>query len=187
MTRIVGGGAGGRRLAVPPGSGTRPTADQAREGLFNTLAGLLDLSGAAVLDLYAGSGAIGLEALSRGADRALFVESDPRAARTIRANAARLDVPGARVLADRVERVLAAPPIAGAAYDVVFADPPYATADDEVDRMLADLVDRGWLADGAVLIVERGRRSPAPNWPTGVAPVKSRRYGEAVLWYGRRP
>jgi 16S rRNA (guanine966-N2)-methyltransferase len=187
VTRIVGGGAGGRRLAVPPGSGTRPTADQAREGLFNTLAALLDLSGAAVLDLYAGSGAIGLEALSRGADRALFVESDPRAARTIRANAARLDATGARVLADRVERVLAAPPAPGAGYDLVFADPPYATADAEVDRMLASLADRGWLADGAVLVVERARRSPAPNWPTGVAAVKSRRYGEAVLWYGRRP
>ncbi len=188
VTRIVGGGAGGRRLAVPPGTGTRPTADQAREGLFNTLSGLLDLSGAAVLDLYAGSGAVGLEALSRGAGRALFVESDARAARTIRDNAARLDVPGAQVVADRVERVLAAPPAARAGgYDAVFADPPYAVADEVVDRMLADLAGREWLADGAVVVVERGRRSRSPQWPAGLVPVKSRRYGEAVLWYGRRP
>ncbi|MFV2120379.1 RsmD family RNA methyltransferase, partial [Streptomyces sp. Act-28] len=87
MTRVIAGAAGGRRLAVPPGNGTRPTSDRAREGLFSTWQSFLGtLDGIRVADLYAGSGAVGLEALSRGAAHALLVEADARAARTVREN-----------------------------------------------------------------------------------------------------
>ncbi|GAA3005531.1 RsmD family RNA methyltransferase [Streptosporangium longisporum] len=114
MSRVIAGSAGGRRLAVPPGRGTRPTSDRAREGIFSTVGSLIGpLEGCAVLDLYAGSGALGLEALSRGADHVLLVESEARAVRTIRQNVASLGLDGARVAADRVERLLARGPGAG--------------------------------------------------------------------------
>ncbi|MGE5134199.1 MAG: 16S rRNA (guanine(966)-N(2))-methyltransferase RsmD [Gemmatimonadota bacterium] len=207
MTRVIAGVARGRRLAVPPGTGTRPTSDRAREGLFSTLTAMRGtLAGAAVLDLYAGSGAVGLEALSRGAARALFVESDGRAARVIRENLKTVGLPGGTVLADKVARVLARGPAgvpvdrqqqfgsdpAGGArteplsngYDIVVADPPYAAGDAEVTRMLALLAERGWLAAGAIAVVERATRSGTLAWPAGYAADRSRRYGEATFWYG---
>lgn len=177
--RIVGGVAKGRPLVAPAGRETRPTSDRAREGLFSTLASLVDLDGARVLDLYAGSGAVGLEALSRGAAHAVLVESDVKAASVIKRNAEAVGLPGARVVVDRVERFLAGD---AAAYDVVFLDPPYATADDIVARVLAAVRP----TDGGVLVVERSSRSPAPVWPDGVEGVKERRYGDGTLWYGRR-
>jgi len=185
VTRIVGGAAGGRRLAVPPGQHTRPTSDRAREALFGSLASLLDLDGARVLDLYAGSGAVGLEALSRGAAHALLVESDARAAGVIRSNAAALGLGDrARVVRQPVERAVAAgPPVEP--YDLVFADPPYALADVDLDAVLAALADRGWLAPGALVVVERSSRGAGPAWPPSVRPEKQRRYGDATLWYGR--
>jgi 16S rRNA (guanine966-N2)-methyltransferase len=183
--RIVAGEAGGRRLAVPPGDRTRPTSDRTREALFGTLAALLDLDGARVLDLYAGSGAVGLEAVSRGAVAALLVDADARAAGTARANAAALGLADrVTVRRDRVDRVLAVAP-EGGPYDVVFADPPYALADAEIDATLAALATTGWLARGAVLVVERSSRGAGPSWPDGVRPVKARRYGEGTLWYGQ--
>ncbi|MET9069315.1 16S rRNA (guanine(966)-N(2))-methyltransferase RsmD [Streptosporangium sandarakinum] len=184
MSRVIAGRAGGRRLAVPPGRGTRPTSDRAREGIFSTVGSLLGpLDGARVLDLYAGSGAIGLEALSRGAAHALLVESDAKAVRTIRANIASLGLPGAELAADRVERVLAR----GAAepYDLVFADPPYAVADAEVRAVLERLRDHGWLAGDALVAVERESRGGALEWPSGYEEERVRRYGEASVWYGR--
>ncbi|MFF0308015.1 16S rRNA (guanine(966)-N(2))-methyltransferase RsmD [Streptosporangium sp. NPDC004379] len=184
MSRVIAGSAGGRRLAVPPGRGTRPTSDRAREGIFSTVGSLLGpLDGARVLDLYAGSGAIGLEALSRGAAHALLVESDAKAVRTIRANIASLGLPGAELAADRVERVLAR----GAAepYDLVFADPPYAVADAEVRAVLERLRDHGWLAGDALVAVERESRGEALRWPSGYEEERVRRYGEASVWYGR--
>jgi 16S rRNA (guanine966-N2)-methyltransferase len=210
MTRIVAGVAGGRRLSVPAGRGTRPTADRAREGLFATILALRGpLDGARVLDLYAGSGAVGLEALSRGAADVLLVESDARAARVIRRNIDTVGLPGARVLADKVERVLARGPGGDPPRDVVFADPPYAAPDTEVQRMLAALRDGvchhgvchqgvlhyggghdegchhgGWLAPRALVVVERGTRSGPFAWPAGYTPERSRGYGEATLWYG---
>lgn len=176
--RIVAGLARGRVVAAPPGRDTRPTSDRAREGLFSTLASLTDLDGARVLDLYAGSGAVGLEALSRGAASAVLVESDMRAATVIRRNAETVGLPGARVVVDRVERFLAAAP---AAFDVVFCDPPYDVSDEILARVLAAVP----LAPGGVLVVERSSRSPSPVWPEGVEGVKERRYGEGTLWYGR--
>jgi 16S rRNA (guanine(966)-N(2))-methyltransferase RsmD len=186
VTRIVGGELGGRRLAVPPGRDVRPTSDRAREALFGTLGSLLELTGARVLDLYAGSGAVGLEALSRGAGHALLVEADPRAAAAIRSNAAALGLADrARVVRDRVERVLTAGPT-GDPYQLAFADPPYALPDAELDAVLAALVEHGWLAGSAVVVVERSSRGAGPTWPASLRPEKQRRYGEGALWYGRR-
>jgi 16S rRNA (guanine966-N2)-methyltransferase len=184
MTRIVGGTAGGRRLAVPPGRDVRPTSDRAREALFGTLGTLLVLDGARVLDLYAGSGAVGLEAVSRGAGYAMLIEADPRAAALARANTTALGL-GDRVevVRDRVERVLAvAPP---EPYQLAFADPPYSLPDTDVERALRALAD-GWLASGAIVVVERSSRGAGPAWPPSLEPIKQRRYGEGTLWYGRR-
>jgi 16S rRNA (guanine966-N2)-methyltransferase len=187
VARVIAGEAGGRRLAVPDGRNTRPTSDRAREGLFATIVSMVgSLSGARVLDLYAGSGAVGLEALSRGAGHVLLVESGARAARVIRANIEAIGLPGAEVVADRTERVLARRPDQGR-YDVVFADPPYALADEEVSAMLQALSDHGWLAPGALVIVERATRSGPLSWPAGLQPDRARRYGEATFWYGRAP
>jgi 16S rRNA (guanine966-N2)-methyltransferase len=187
MARVIAGEAGGRRLAVPDGRGTRPTSDRAREGLFATIVSLTgSLDGARVLDLYAGSGAVGLEALSRGAEHVLLVESGPRAARVIRDNIEAIGLAGAEVVTDRVERVLARGPEHGR-YDVVFADPPYALAGDEVSAMLLTLSDHGWLAPGALVIVERATRSGPVGWPAGLRPDRARRYGEATFWYARAP
>ena len=186
MTRIIAGEQGGRRLAAPPGAGTRPTSDRVREALISALETMTDLDGARVLDLFAGSGAVGLEALSRGAAHALLVEQDARAARTIRENIRALGVGDrARLVTARVAQALAAPPDDGP-YDIVFADPPYPMADAEVAAALAALVDGGWLAPGAVVAVERGSRGAALTWVDGITADRSRRYGETTLWYGRR-
>jgi 16S rRNA (guanine966-N2)-methyltransferase len=202
VARVIAGEAGGRRLAVPDGRDTRPTSDRAREGLFATISSIVGpLAGARVLDLYAGSGAVGLEALSRGAEHVLLVEHGARAARVIRQNIEVIGLPGAAVIADRVERVLARGPApaggqdgtapaggqdgtAQGRYDVVFADPPYALADAEVSRILILLAEQGWLAPGALVIVERATRSGPVTWPDGFVPDRARRYGEATFWYG---
>ena len=183
MTRVIAGKAGGRRLRVPPGQGTRPTSDRAREGLFASLVSEFgDLDNLRVLDLYAGSGAVGLEALSRGAASVLLVESDARAAAVIKANIGAVDLPGAALAADRVERLLARPPDGGR-YDLAFADPPYAVTGEAVGRVLIQLAS-GWLTAGALVVVERATRSGPLDWPPGFSAGKSRRYGEATFWYG---
>jgi len=184
MTRVIAGIAGGRRLSVPAGRDTRPTSDRAREGLFATVQALHGpLHGASVLDLYAGSGALGLEALSRGAGRVRLVESDPRAVRVIKANVAALGLDGAEVVAGRVAAVLARGP-GGPPFDVALADPPYALPGDAVTAMLTALAQAGWLARGALLAVERSTRSGPLEWPEGYVGDRSRRYGEATFWYG---
>jgi len=187
VARVIAGEARGRRLAVPGGRDTRPTSDRAREGLFATIRSITgSLAGARVLDLYAGSGAVGLEALSRGAGQVLLVESGPRAARVIRENIQAIGLPGAEVITDRVERILArGPGVEG--YDVVFADPPYALADADVTGMLTLLADRAWLAPGALVVVERATRSGPVRWPDGYRQDRARRYGEATFWYGLGP
>jgi len=181
---VIAGEAGGRRLAVPDGRDTRPTSDRAREGLFGTISSILgSLAGARVLDLYAGSGAVGLEALSRGAEHVLLVEHGARAARVIRENIEAIGLPGAVLVADRVERVLARGP-GGGRYDMVFADPPYAMPGEDVAAMLGALAGQGWLAPGALVIVERATRSGPVSWPDGFIADRARRYGEATFWYG---
>lgn len=188
MTRVIAGTAGGRRLAVPPGIGTRPTSDRAREGLFSSWETQLGGAGAwqdlRVLDLYGGSGAVGLEALSRGAAHVLLVESDARAVRTIRANVTALGLPGAEVRAGRAERVVAGPPPAEP-YGLVFLDPPYDVADDDLREILLTLRSQGWLTGDALATVERSTRGGVFHWPTGFEGLRSRRYGEGTLWYGR--
>jgi 16S rRNA (guanine966-N2)-methyltransferase len=190
MTRIIAGEHGGRKLAAPAGAQTRPTADRVREAFFSALHTMTDLADARFADLYAGSGAVGLEALSRGAGHALLVESDARAARVIRDNivALRLDAV-ARLNTAPVSRVLESPP-EGGPYDVVFADPPYAVTDDEVADVQRALVANDWLAEDAVVVFERSTRTAVRgqplSWVDGVTADRSRRYGETTLWYGRR-
>ena len=183
MTRIIGGSAGGRRIKAPAGETTRPTSDRVREALFSSLeSGLGSLSGLRFLDLYAGSGAIGLEARSRGAGVVTCVEHDRRTAALIRDNVRTLGFGGVDVVAHPVGRALAQPP--RAPYDVVFLDPPYALAITDVETDLAALRDHGWLSSGALVVVERGTRGPALTWPDGFAGEREKKYGETVLWYG---
>jgi 16S rRNA (guanine(966)-N(2))-methyltransferase RsmD len=195
VTRIVAGTLGGRRIAAPSGVDTRPTSDRVREALFSTLETLVDLDGCRFADLYAGSGAVGLEAASRGAASVLLVESDARAAKTVRANIAALALGDrCRLLVARLPAALAAGSAgqgpnalaAGPGYDVVFADPPYAVPGPEIGELLRALVGHGWLSAEAVVVVERSARSEPPPAVDGVTLLRSRRYGESVLWYLRR-
>lgn len=183
MTRIIGGAAGGRRIVVPP-RGTRPTTDRVRESLFNILTARHDLTGAAVLDLYAGSGALGLEALSRGAASALFVESDQRSASVIARNIDALGLNGAAVRRGAVATVLAG----GAArpVDLVLADPPYDVEAAEVEGMLAALVTHGWADAGTVVVVERAAASAPLTWPAGWSVWPPRVYGDTRLEMAER-
>lgn len=183
MTRVVGGTAGGRRLVMPRGRATRPSAERTREGLFSTLEALRGgLAGSSFLDLYAGSGAVGLEAASRGATRVLLVERDARALAALRANVASLGLPGVTVRAGAVETVVAA--AAAEPFDIAFVDPPYAV---DVTAVLAALVAGGWVAPDGVVVVERASRDGDLAWPQGLVADRSRRYGDSTLWYGRRP
>jgi 16S rRNA (guanine966-N2)-methyltransferase len=188
VTRIIAGAAKGRRLAVPA-DGTRPTAERVREALFSSLgAARGSWVGARVLDLYAGSGALGLEALSRGAAAALLVERDRRALTVLRRNVAAVGLPGAEVHPAGVPALVATPP--AAPFDVVLIDPPYDLASAAVTTLLTDLAEHGWLADGATVVVERDRRGGF-EWPAGYRGGRDRRYGDTVLaqalWYRRAP
>ncbi|MFD5494878.1 16S rRNA (guanine(966)-N(2))-methyltransferase RsmD [Streptomyces sp. NPDC001812] len=187
MTRVIAGRAGGRRLGVPPGNGTRPTSDRAREGLFSTWQALLGgpLDGERVLDLYAGSGAVGLEALSRGAGHTLLVEADARAVRTVRDNIRALGLPGADIRPGKAEQIVRTPPPAAGPYDLVFLDPPYNVSDDDLREILLTLRSGGWLAEEAVVTVERSTRGGEFGWPPGFDAIRARRYGEGTFWYGR--
>jgi 16S rRNA (guanine966-N2)-methyltransferase len=180
MTRVIAGTAGGRTLRTPPGSGTRPTSERVREALFSALEARGSIRGAQVLDLYAGSGALGLEAASRGAAGVVLVESDRRAADVAARNVRGLGLTGVRVARQNVASFLADRP--AARYDLVLLDPPYGLPEDALTADLVRLADH-WLADGAVVVVERSTRSPEPGWPEGLAPTgKPRRYGETTLW-----
>ena len=181
MTRIVAGAAKGRTLQVPRGASTRPTSDRVREALFSRLdhEGVLD--GARVLDLFAGSGALGLEAASRGARHVLLVESSPVAATVCRRNAAALGLDGVQVRAQPVASLLADP--AHTPYDLVFLDPPYSLGEQVLSDSLARLVIGSWLSADALVVVERSSRSPEPGWPVGLQRTADRRYGETRLWF----
>lgn len=178
--RVIAGSARGRRLEAPDGTRTRPTADRVREALFSSLAPVLE--GVRALDLYAGSGALGIEALSRGAAHATFVEHDARTARVLRRNLVSAQV------TDRAEVVVAdvarwRPADAGEAYDLVLADPPYA----EPLRGLLDVLAGLPLAADATLVVERDRRGDEGiDPPVGLVHVRDRRYGDTVLRTYRR-
>lgn len=186
MTRIISGSAGGRRLQTPRGELTRPTTDRVREALFSAIESAVgSLHGLRFLDLYAGSGAIGLEARSRGAEVVTLVEKDKRTAAVIRANVQSCGLT-AQVLTSSVGRHLAEDE--PEEYDVVVLDPPYSHPRTAVETDLRLLAERGWLAEDALVVVERSARDQPPSWPEGLRPGKVRKYGETALafarWYG---
>jgi 16S rRNA (guanine966-N2)-methyltransferase len=181
MTRIVAGTAGGRTLQVPR-RGTRPTSERVREALFSRLEHLGVVDDARVLDLYAGSGALGLEAASRGARAVTLVESAREAADVCRRNVARLGLSGVTVVAERAERFVQRRP--AAPWDLVLVDPPYDVTEPDLAAVLAAVA--GDVVDDGLLAVERSARSPEPVWPAGWAGVERRVYGETVVWFGER-
>jgi 16S rRNA (guanine966-N2)-methyltransferase len=168
---------------VPP-RGTRPTTDRVRESLFNIVTARLDLAGLAVLDLYAGSGALGLEALSRGAACALFVESNQRAAAVIARNISSLGLAGATLRRGTVAAVLAAG--TPSAVDLVLADPPYDVDTAEVEAILATLTSAGWAREGTVAVVERAAGGAPLTWPAGWSVWPGRVYGDTRLELAER-
>ncbi|HET9873068.1 MAG TPA: 16S rRNA (guanine(966)-N(2))-methyltransferase RsmD [Propionibacteriaceae bacterium] len=187
MSRIIAGSSGGRRIRMPPGGRTRPTTDRVREALFSALtawAGTSDrppaeaLQGLAFCDLFAGSGAVGLEAASRGADPVLLVEVD---ARTAQVAADNLRVVGlrAQIRTGRVEQLTSQPAVAP--FDIVYADPPYELESGRVEAILACLPQNGWVADDGLVVVERSKRSAALAPPLGYTDVWTRTYGETQL------
>lgn len=200
MSRIIAGAARGRRLATPDGDQTRPTTDRVREALFSALASWAggadadpaeSLAGLAVLDLYAGSGAVGLEAASRGAAPVWLVESDRKTADLIRRNAAELGLGGSAAAGRRVsvqaakaETFVAGPP--PTAFDVIWADPPYRLESESLDALVAALVEGGWLVRNGLIVLERAKRDPAPQWPAVIDDTWQRRYGETTLYFGQR-
>ena len=184
MTRIISGLAGGRRISTPPGGATRPRSLVGRVALFSRLEHLDVVHQAKVLDLYAGSGALGLEAASRGAFSVLLVESDWAAVATIRKNIAKLALPGVSVRADTVERaLLAGPGGQDARCDLVLADPPYDVTEQALCDVLTLLVTHQWLSEDAFVVVERSARSPEPRWPQGLDGAGERRYGDTKMWF----
>lgn len=185
MTRIIAGSAGGRRIATPEGASTRPTSERVREALFSRLDHLGVLDGARVLDLYAGSGALGLEALSRGATSAVLVEAARGAADVARRNVRTLRF-DATVVADTVERALAGPATRGP-FDLVFIDPPYDLTGEALAGVLDALATPGRLTGDAVVVVERSTRTGEPVWPPGLEPFTDRAYGETKLWFAEPP
>jgi 16S rRNA (guanine966-N2)-methyltransferase len=183
MTRIIGGAAGGRRIQAPRGERTRPTTDRVREALFSEIeAWCGSLHGLRFLDLYAGSGAVGLEAWSRGAGVVTLVEQDRRTAALIADNAKVLGFAKADVIAASVDATLRQPP--PAPYDIAFLDPPYPLDDEVVGHDLDALVSHEWLVPGAMVVVERSARGAAPAWPSGFTDLREKKYGETALWYG---
>jgi 16S rRNA (guanine966-N2)-methyltransferase len=183
VTRIIGGSVGGRRIRTPDGAGTRPTSDRVREALFSAVESALGtLHGVRFLDLYAGSGAVGLEARSRGASAVTLVEQDRRAAAVTADNLRSLGLDGVEVVRQPVARYLAARPEAASPYDVAFLDPPYALEDEALVAAL-EALGRGWLAADALVVVERSSRRPELGWPDGYDPSRVKRYGETALAY----
>ena len=183
MTRIIAGAAGSLTLAVPD-AGTRPTSDRVRESLFGALEASDLIDGARALDLYAGSGALGLEAVSRGAVSADLVEKAPRAASVAERNARTVGraVPEATIRVHRaaVDAYLTS---ASARFDLVFVDPPYDLTDAELAVTLELLADR--LAPDAVVVVERATRSGEPALPPSLTHERSKKYGDTTLWWVR--
>jgi 16S rRNA (guanine966-N2)-methyltransferase len=184
MTRIIGGFAGSLTLTVPP-TGTRPTSDMVREAIFSALQARDALAGTRVLDLYAGSGALGLEAASRGASSVTLVDNNARAAATCRKNAAHIlkSAPQGRAVAIDVSSAPVQSYVAGARqfWDVVFLDPPYELGNAEVTHNLVALVPR--LDPDAVIVLERGSRGEMPAIPDGLQLDRRKDYGDTALYW----
>lgn len=155
--------------------------------MFSAISARMDLAGGRVLDCYAGTGALGIEALSRGAEYALFVESNRRAAAVLAGNLAVLGLRDAAAVRTSTVESLAAHPAEGEPYDLLVADPPYEVPGEALSAVLATLVGNGWLTGGALIVIERPARSGELRWPDNVAQVTTRRYGDTLVCYGRRP
>lgn len=188
MTRIISGRLRGLSITVPP-AGTRPTTDRVREALFSAIESRVDLDGAAVLDLFAGSGALGLEALSRGADTAWFVEENPRAVACLKKNTAGASSssPSLRTTVRRAALPAAVEgdcPVPGG-FHLVLADPPYERSAVLDEPVLAALLEGGWLAEDALVVWERSKRDPAVRWPAGYDVIFERTYGETTIEMAR--
>ena len=190
MSRIIAGSVGGRRISMPPGAGTRPTTDRVREAIFSAVAAWAataaapsdeTLAGLGFCDLYAGSGAVGLEAASRGAAPVLLVENDRRTAQHIRRSAQGLGLDVTIQVGDVPSLLHRSAP---AGFDIVFADPPYEQETSTVSAQLADLVDHGWVSRPGLVILERSRRSAPPDWPVAVTETWVRAYGETTVYFG---
>lgn len=189
MTRIIAGSAGGRRLSTPSGEVIRPTSDRVREAVFSTLESTLGtFAGLRFLDLFAGSGAVGLEAMSRGAEHATLVEQHRATAAIARRNVRALGFASVDVVVLRAESFVRHgpdPEAVGTGFDVAFLDPPYAMPGDQVTEVLSDLVAHRWLRADAVVAVERSTHASDLGWPAGIRGERMKRYGETVVWYGR--
>jgi 16S rRNA (guanine966-N2)-methyltransferase len=191
VTRIIAGSRKGHRLRTPAHSATRPTTDRVREATFSLIADWAGtagsgaeqmLAGLSFIDLYAGSGAVALEAASRGAAPVVAVESDQATARIARGNAQTIGLP-VTVLASTVEKALAGDP--QARFDVVWADPPYALSGERLAPVLAAAAER-WMADDGLLVLERASRDEPPVWPPSVTDSWERRYGETTLYFATK-
>lgn len=188
MTRIISGRLRGLSITVPP-AGTRPTTDRVREALFSAIDSRVDLDGAAVLDLFAGSGALGLEALSRGADTAWFVEENPRAVACLKKNTAGASS-SCPSLSTTVRRAALPAAVEGdcpvpGGFHLVLADPPYERSAVLDEPVLAALLEGGWLAEDALVVWERSKRDPAIRWPAGYDVIFERTYGETTIEMAR--
>ncbi len=178
MTRIIAGSAKGRKLEVPK-KGTRPTSDRVREALFSMAESAVSLRGAAVLDLYAGSGALALEAMSRGAESAVLVEASRAAATTAKRNVSHLGFAGsARVVVASVEQFLQSK---SGPFNIVFLDPPYSLSNADLEGVLARVV--GVLEDPGLVVVERPSKEGQPLLPAGLEVLKTRKWGTTSAWF----
>ena len=202
MTRIIAGRLRGLTVAVPP-AGTRPTTDRVREALFSAIVSRVDLDDAAVLDLFAGSGALGLEAISRGANVAYFVEENARAVSTLKKNTAGLTTTSSSSPSSPASQSSSSSPISvtirraslpGAVggpcpvpggFDLVLADPPYEHSGALDEPVLRALLDGGWLAPDALVVWEPSKRDPAVRWPGGYDVEFERTYGETAVEMAR--
>jgi 16S rRNA (guanine966-N2)-methyltransferase len=184
VTRIVAGSAGGRRLTVPKGETTRPTSERVREALFSMLEARGVVRGARVLDLFSGSGALGLEAASRGAADVVLVDSSQHAVQAARSNVVALGLRRVTVVLSSAERYLTGTPTRP--FDLVLLDPPYRMTEQALARDLSALQAGPWMEEDAVVVVERGGRSPEPRW-SGLTRTEVRRYGDTTIWLAAAP
>lgn len=184
MSRIIAGAAGGTPLVSVPGSLTRPTTDRVKEALFSRLEAFNVVAGARVLDLFAGSGALGVESASRGAEKVDLVEFDGKASEVCQRNADLANgTVGRKVVSvhrSRVESFLERT-VHGTLWDLVFLDPPYPLDEPAMSSVLEELSP--YLAEGAVVVVERSSRSPEPGWPASIERFAEKKYGETKLWF----
>lgn len=177
MARIIAGAEKGRRLASVPGDGTRPTSDRVKEALFSRLEGINAIDDAVVADLYAGSGALGLEALSRGAKSLEAVERAESAYRVLRRNAEPFGAAAQVIKGEALKHLTAR---TGEPIELLFLDPPYGLGEEDLAKVLAAAAPQ--LHEAATIVVERDARAPEPTWPPGISLFHRRSYGSTTLW-----